>query len=113
MDSNELTLLAEVANRILGPKAEIGFLQEADPVTGQITNSSTRLIQVIALLFFPFHLDRVYDYLEKRNGIDLSDVAALFVMLIVHVVVIVAPKVLKNTVVVQAMLNAIGKGEKK
>lgn len=103
--------LKDLFDRILGPKAEIGFLQETDPVTGQITNSSTRLIQVIALFFFPFHLDRVYDYLEKRNGIDLSDVAALFVMLIVHVIVIVAPKVLKNTVVVQAMLSAMGKGE--
>lgn len=104
--------LKDLYYRILGPRAEIGFLQEADPATGQITNSSTRLIQICALFFFPIHLQMVYDYLSKRNGIDFSDVAALFVLLIVHVIVIVAPKVLKNTVVIQAMLNAVGKGSK-
>lgn len=106
-------MFKDLFDRILGPKAEIGFLQEADPVTGQITNSSTRLIQICALFFFPIHLQMVYDYLSKRDGIDFSDVAALFVLLVIHVIVIVAPKVLKNQVVIQSMLNAIGKGEKK
>ena len=104
-------MFKDLIHRFLPNDAEIGFLQEVDPPTGKITNSSTRLIQICALLFFPIHLQMVYDYLSNRDGIDLADVAALFVLLVMHVIIIVAPKVLKNQVVIQAMLNAIGKGK--
>lgn len=105
-------IFKDLMSRILPPKAELGFFQEKEPASGMIKNSYTRLMQGVFTIMFPYTLSEVFKYLNNRNGIDLSDVGVVTLILFIHLLACVAPQMLKNTVVIQSMLNAIGKGEK-
>lgn len=105
-------LISRILNRLLPQKAEVGFFQELDPVSGKLKNSSTRLFQLFfALLLWP-HLKVAYSYLGTRDTVDITEIGAIAVMFIFHCVLIIAPKQLKNVEVLKTFVAAFNHPKK-
>lgn len=104
----EKSLFKRIVDRILPPKAEVGFLQEKDK-DGVIHNSSTRLLQLFFAFLLVFTTNLTLTSVFNDDSFDINKFAAVGTIYFLNVVAVIAPKYLKNSENVNTFLAVLNK----
>lgn len=100
--------------RVFGHQADIGFFQEIDPKTDKLTNSSTRLFQAFfAWMLYINSKVIITNVFENDTDLGSNEMYMFGVMYLLNVVAILAPKMIKNSEVVQSFLTSLKHKEEK
>lgn len=110
-----MSFFQKIANRILPPKADIGFFQERHAETKELVNSSTRLFQAFFAVMLWFTTKWSFYNVFNDEHFDVNKAATVVMIYLLNIIAILAPKMIKNSEVVKSLLAAakgIGQTEK-
>lgn len=102
-------LLRDIIDRILPPKADIGFFQEWDSKTGKIKNSSTRLFQLCMVGFLFLFTKLIFINVFEAESVSLNTLVFILAFYVLTLTATFAPKQFKNTAEIRGFVEALSK----
>jgi len=99
--------LKAIFNRILPPKADIGFFQEWDAKTEKIKNSSTRLFQLCMVFFLFLFTKLIFVNVFEAENISLNTLVFILIFYVLTLIATFAPKQFKNTAEIRGFVEAL------
>lgn len=107
--------MKEILDRILGPKAEVGFFQEYDSKIDKIKNSSTRLFQLAMVAFLFMFTKLIFENVFEAQTVSLNTLVFIIVFYVLTLIATFAPKQFKNIAEIRGFVEALSnnKPEKK
>ena len=102
-------LIKDIANRILPPKADIGFFQEWDAKTQKIKNSSTRLFQLCMVGFLFLFTKLIFTNVFAVENVSLNTLVFIIVFYVLTLIATFAPKQFKNVAEIRGFVEALAK----
>jgi len=104
-----MSWLNNITDRILGPKAEVGFFQEYDSKIGKIKNSSTRLFQLAMVAFLFMFTKLIFVNVFAKETVSLNTLVFIIVFYILTLIATFAPKQFKNIAEIRGFVEALSK----